>query len=40
MLEHHGSTRDAFTFKSRFAPPDQLGTPVDMKPDPWCVGRA
>jgi Domain of unknown function (DUF3291) len=40
MLEHHGPTPDAFTFKSRFAPPDQLGAPVDMKPDPWCVGRA
>ena len=40
MLEHYGSTGDAFTFKSRFPAPDQRGAPVDMKPDPWCVGRA
>jgi hypothetical protein len=39
-LDRQGSTREAFTFKSRFAPPDQQGAPVDMKPDPWCVGRA
>ena len=40
MLEHYGSTGDAFTSKSRFPAPDQRGAPVDMKPDPWCVGRA
>lgn len=39
-LEHFGPTGDAFTFKSRFPPPDQLGAPVDMEPDPWCVARA
>ena len=39
-LEHYGPTCDAFTFKSRFPPTDQPGAPVDMKPDPWCVGRA
>jgi hypothetical protein len=39
-LEHYGPTSDAFTFKSRFPAPDQVGAPVDMKPDPWCVGRA
>jgi hypothetical protein len=39
-LEHYGPTSDAFTFKSRFQSPDEIGAPVDMKPDPWCVGRA
>jgi hypothetical protein len=39
-LEHFGSSPDAFTFKSRFLAPDQLSAPVDMKPDPWCMGRA
>ncbi|MBS0580591.1 MAG: DUF3291 domain-containing protein [Proteobacteria bacterium] len=39
-LEKFGPTCDAFTFKSSFPPPDQPGTEVDMKPDPWCVGRA
>lgn len=39
-LEKFGPTPDAFTFKLRFAAPDQPGTPVDMEPDPWCLGRA
>jgi hypothetical protein len=39
-LDHFGPSCDAFTFKSRFLPPNQLGAPVDMKPDPWCMGRA
>ena len=39
-LEHYGPTPDAFTFKARFPPPDHPGAPVDMQPDPWCVGRA
>lgn len=39
-LDHYGPTSDAFTFKSRFPAPDQTGAPVDMQPDPWCVGRA
>ena len=39
-LDHFGPSCDAFTFKSRFLPPNQLGAPVDMKPDPWCTGRA
>ena len=40
MLDQFGPSRDAFTFKSRFPAPDQPGVPVDMKPDPWCMGRA
>jgi hypothetical protein len=39
-LARYGPTRDAFTFKMRFLPPGLAGTPVDMKPDPWCLGRA
>ncbi|NNM77092.1 DUF3291 domain-containing protein [Sphingomonas sp. ID1715] len=39
-LDRFGPTRDAFTFKARFPSPDQTGLPVDMQPDPWCVGRA
>jgi len=39
-LDRYGPTRDAFTFKMRFPTPDQLGPPKDMKPDPWCIGRA
>jgi hypothetical protein len=38
-LDRFGPTAQAFTFKSRFPAPDLAGPPVDMKPDPWCVGR-
>ena len=31
---------NALAFKSRFPAPDQAGAPIDMKPDPWCAGRA
>jgi hypothetical protein len=39
-LEHFGPTCDAFTFKTRFPAPGEVGAPMDMKPDPWCMGRA
>ena len=39
-LDRFGPTPEAFTFKARFPPPDQIGLPVDMHPDPWCEGRA
>jgi Domain of unknown function (DUF3291) len=39
-LEHYGPSSEAFTFKCRFPAPDQAGAPIDMKPDPWCMGRA
>lgn len=39
-LERYGPTPHAFTFKARFPTPDHAGPPADMKPDPWCVGRA
>ena len=40
LLDRFGPSAQAFTFKARFPRPDQTHPPVDMKPDPWCVGRA
>jgi len=39
-LRRHGSTAHAFTFKERYPAPDAGGPPVDMKPEPYCVGWA
>jgi len=39
-LDRYGPSPWSFTFKTRFPSPDELGAPVDMQPDPWCVGRA
>jgi Domain of unknown function (DUF3291) len=39
-LDRYGPTREAFTFKMRFPAPGLAGTPKDMEPDPWCMGRA
>ncbi|MEO1193916.1 MAG: DUF3291 domain-containing protein [Pseudomonadota bacterium] len=39
-LDRFGPTQQAFTFKARFPKPGRSGEPVDMQPDPWCVGRA
>jgi hypothetical protein len=39
-LDRYGPTPFAFTFKARFPAPGLPGSPVDMQPDPWCVGRA
>jgi hypothetical protein len=39
-LDRYGPTPQAFTFKSRFPVPDIQGSPIDMQPDPWCVGCA
>jgi len=39
-LDRYGPTQLAFTFKVRFPAPGVSGQPVDMRPDPWCVGRA
>lgn len=38
-LDRFGPSQQAFTFKARFPAPGVRGLPVDMKPDPWCVGR-
>jgi hypothetical protein len=40
LLDRFGPSPQAFTFKARFPNPDQAHPPVDMQPDPWCVGRA
>ena len=40
MLDRYGPCPQAFTFKAHFPAPDTAGLPVDMQPDPWCVGRA
>ncbi len=39
-LERFGPTQWAFTFKARFPRPGEAGQPLDMQPDPWCVGQA
>jgi hypothetical protein len=39
-LDRYGPTLEAFTFKARFPAPGCGGRPTDMKPDPWCLGRA
>jgi len=39
-LDRYGPSPHAFTFKSRFAEPGSPTPPIDMQPDPWCVGRA
>ena len=40
MLDRFGPTANAFTFKARFPAPGLAGPPADMRPDPWCMGRA
>jgi hypothetical protein len=39
-LDRYGPSPHAFTFKARFPAPGEGIVPVDMNPDPWCVGRA
>ncbi len=40
MLDRYGPTPQSFTFKVRFPQPGSGAPPVDMKPDPWCIGNA
>lgn len=40
MLDRYGPTPQSFTFKARFPRPGEGTPPVDMKPDPWCIGNA
>lgn len=40
LLDRFGPTPSAFTFKARFPAPGLAGPPVDMRPDPWCMGNA
>jgi hypothetical protein len=39
-LDRYGPSPHAFTFKARFPQPGEATAPIDMQPDPWCVGRA
>ena len=39
-LDRFGPSAHAFTFKTRYPVPGLVEPPVDMQPDPWCVGRA
>ena len=38
-LDQYGPTPDAFTFKVQFPEPGTRESPIDMKPDPYCVSR-
>ena len=40
LLDRFGPCPQAFTFKARFAAPDQPGPTIDHQPDPWCMGNA
>lgn len=37
-LRREGPTPRAFTFSRRYPPPGELGSPEDMKPEPYCGG--
>ena len=39
-IDRFGPTPHAFTFKKRFPPPGLTDGPVDMQPEPYCVGWA
>ena len=39
-LDRYGPSAHAFTFKTRHPHPGIEAPPVDMQPDPWCVGTA
>lgn len=38
LLQKSGPGPDAFTFKSRFPPPDESGRVESLNPDPYCSG--
>ena len=40
MLDRYGRSPQSFSFKARFPRPGEGTPPVDMKPDPWCIGNA
>ena len=40
LIDRYGPSPRAFTFKARFPAPGLGSAPVDMQPDPWCVGSA
>lgn len=40
QLDRYGPTASAFTFKALHPPPGGAGVVQDLKPEPWCLGRA
>ena len=40
LIDRYGPSARAFTFMARFPAPGLGSAPVDMQPDPWCVGSA
>ena len=40
MLDRFGPSPQAFTSKARYPAPGTGDAPIDMRPDPWCVGTA
>jgi len=40
LLDRYGPCPQAFTFKARFPAPGTGHAPIDMQPDPWCIGTA
>jgi len=40
LIDRFGPSQDAFTFKTRYPQPGLVGPPADLRPDPWCMGRA
>ena len=37
LLRERGPSPEAFTFKQRFPAPGELGAPINMRPEPYCV---
>ena len=40
LLDRFGPSDRAFTFKARYPRTGSAGLPIDMQPDPWCIGHA
>jgi Domain of unknown function (DUF3291) len=38
VIDRYGPTPQAFIFKARFPRPGETAPPIDMQPDPWCIG--
>ncbi|MEO7735954.1 MAG: DUF3291 domain-containing protein [Kofleriaceae bacterium] len=37
LLRERGPSPEAFTFKQRFPAPGDVGPPINMRPEPYCV---
>lgn len=38
LLQEAGPSAKAFTFKAKYPPPDAVGSPQDLNPEPYCSG--